>query len=156
MKINQLVEQEMNVRKLNWDGRPKIGCLVESKLVRLYYGASLKTVKRIFKEGIYAKDDGYVLCAAEPNTALLHSIIRILGESTNPSFIISRNEKVVFVIDVPRKYIKEAISEEKFFDKELYESWGKSDVEYYALVDVKIKNHIPVNWIKGYMTKNDG
>jgi len=154
MKINQLIEQEVIVRKLDWSGRPTIGWLAESKSVRLYYGTLLKTVKRIFKEGIYAGDDGYILCAAEPNTASLHSIIRILGESTEHKFSISKNKRAVFVIDVPRKYIEETASENRFFNKELYESWGKSDVEYYALIDVKVKNHVPVNWIKGYMIKD--
>lgn len=155
MKINQLIEQEVKNRKLKWNNRPDIGWLIESDTIRLYYGTDIRNTKKIFKEGIYANTDGYVLCAAEPNTAQLHSVIRILSESKQTDHSISNNQKAIFIVDVPKKYTNQINSEARLYDKELYESWGKSDIEYYALVDVKIKNHIPVDWIKGYMIQND-
>ena len=41
----------------------------------------------------------------------------------------------------------------RFTNKELYERWGKSDVEYYALIEVRIPEYIPVEFIKGYIKK---
>ena len=62
------------------------------------------------------------------------------------------------VVDLPQGFTtKNPIFTEndKVTNKELYEGWGKSDVEYYALVEVFVPKYIPVNYIKGYMVKND-
>ena len=114
------------------------------------------------KEGIYAGSDGYVLCAAEPNTAYLHAAMRcMLRENKYDSFSVPSKTRAIFVLDVPLRYLNEKhlLAEgdkaEYLKNKELYEEWGKSDVEYYSLIDVKIPEHIPVDFVKGYMIRND-
>ena len=134
----------------------RLAGLLRAKSARLYYGTSISNIKHIFKEGIYAGEDGYVLCAAEPNTASLHSTIRILSKTSNPEFSIPQNEKVVFSIDVPRRYIKESdIREENFLIK-AYMNLGVNQMLNIMLwLTLKMKNHIPVDWIRGYMVKDD-
>ena len=118
--------------------------------LRIYYGTSENEVANILENGIYADESGYVKCALEPYTAHYHAMP--LLETYD------KDNRVVFVIDIPTNhstnnplYIESGPST----DKDLYESWGKSDVEFYALVDVTTPKHIPISCIKGYMVKDD-
>ena len=153
MKITQLLNPNIEEKKIKWNGAPKIGWLRESDTIRLYYGSDKSKAKKIFKEGIFVGSDGYILCAIEPNTAYLHSTMRNLQETI--SFSSSTNsDRCVYVIDLPRKYLKSIKeADDKIASKKLYETWGKSDVEYYALIDVKLSKIIEPQYIKGFMVK---
>lgn len=158
MKIDQIVKEDVSVRRLKWTNNPTIGWIREGQLCRLYYGTPLNKVKAILREGIFAGDDGYILCAAEPNTAYSHAAMRILMSESKYNTVSITTNRAVFVVDVPRLFLKTAVIENdqynRFTTRKLYESWGKSDVEYYALIGVKVQSHIPVRHLKGYMVKD--
>lgn len=147
MKIGDIVKEHIAVKKLDWVQDPDIGWFLESNPCRVYYGAHQDDVADIMENGIFADDDGYVKCAIEPHTAHFHATP--LTES------VENDKRVVFVIDIPQEFSK-ANPLYTEFDKEknLYESWGKSDAEFYALTDISVPKHIPVKYIKGYMVKN--
>lgn len=150
MKPSELFDQHVKSKKMEWVNDPDIGCFVTSDLVKLYYGASANQIKFVFENGIHADDTGYICCALEPYTANSHAMP--LTESYE------EDSRVVFVVEMPASYSKTHpiyCESEKISDKELYESWGKSDAEFYALVKVEVPNHIPAKFIKGYMVKDD-
>lgn len=150
MKKSELFEQNIKSKKIDWISDPEIGWFMESNTIRLYYGASEKDINSILENGIYADDNGYVRCSLEPYTAYYHAMP--LTESYK------EDKRVVFVMDIPASYTSKNplfIESETITNKKLYESWGKSDVEFYALADVEVPRHIPVKFIKGYMVKND-
>ena len=149
MKISDLVTEQVKTKKIDWAEDPTIGWFMDHDPLRVYYGASESDVANILENGIYADESGYVKCALEPYTAHLHAMP--LLETYD------KDNRVVFVIDIPTNqstsnplYVEKGSAT----DKDLYESWGKSDVEFYALVDIKTPKHIPVNFIKGYMIKD--
>ena len=150
MKSTDLFVSRPTTKKIEWESDPSIGWFMESNPFRVYYGAPKDEVANILENGIFADDDGYVKCALEPYTA--HYQAMPLTESCE------NDKRVVFIVDIPTNYsIKNPVYTEdaRVTDKELYENWGKSDAEYYALAEVCIPKHIPVTCIKGYMIKND-
>lgn len=154
MRFSNIVTETVNTKKLDWVRNPKIGFVAESTRTRLYYGCDTSKLKKIFREGIYGSDDGYIMCSAEPYTALSHATMRqALTESLDD------NSRAVVVVDVPlsffndREIVVENDRHRRFTNTKLYEEWGKSDCEYYALINVMVPDHIPVQWIRGYMTK---
>lgn len=156
MKIESIFEDTTKRKRLSWDGNPSIGWLLNNNKINLYHGITLEKLDSVFKEGIYADDSGFVLCSAEPNTALyqaqMNAVLREDRIKTLPS-----KDRAVCVITLPSLFLynKQLVVENdlsnRFTDNKLYESWGKSDAEYYALIDVNVPNHIPVEFIKGYM-----
>ncbi len=158
MKFDQMMNEAVNSRTLGWINNPSLGWIAGSELMRFYYGTNTTKVKQILRDGIYAGDDGYVLLATEPYSALEHSQMR---SPLIEGMMFDDNDGIVFVVEFPRNYLSkkhllvENDREERFTNKELYENWGKSDVEYYALIEVRVPEYIPVEFIKGY-TKNNG
>lgn len=149
MIFNEIVKEEIKSKKLDWNNNPDIGDIKNSKTVSLYYGTYTKDVKNIFREGIYAGKDGYVLCALEPYTAIAYAAMSdSLKESAVPL-----QDRIIFKINIPRRFVSNNIVVNN--NNGDYKDWGKSDVEYYALNEVRISNHIPVEFIEGYMIKND-
>lgn len=158
MKFDSIVNETISNKVLGWAENPSIGWIADSNLMRFYYGTHQSKIKKVLRDGIYAADDGYVLLAAEPYTAITHAHMRSpLKESR---IFPNKDELVVFVVDVPKQYllkkhlVVENDKQSRFTNKKLYEKWGKSDVEYYALIDVLIPEYIPNRFIKGYMRKD--
>lgn len=155
MKIKSILEETVKNKIFEWNSNPSIGWIENNDNFTLYYGTHMAKAKIILNEGIHASDDGYVLCSLEPNTALIHSRMRnLLCESEQPFSIVGT--PIVFAIDFPSSfYDKMTVLEdpEKRMNKKIYESWGKSDAEYYALTTIGVPKHIPINYIKGYMVK---
>ena len=150
MRKSELIEQAIKSKKIDWISDPEIGWFLESDPIRLYYGAKENEIASILENGIYADENGYVCCSLDPYTANYHAMP--LTESYN------EDKRVVFVIDIPASYTAKNpffVESERITDKKLYEKWGKSDVEFYALENVEVPKHIPVKFIKGYMVKND-
>ncbi len=152
MKFSELLNNSVMDKKMKWEDDPKIGWFMESDPITLYYGTQQNNIDAILEQGILADSSGYVTCAIEPYTAFSQG--SLLTES------ISKQKRVVFVIEMPLEFSKNnPIVVENGYEKlengELYEEWGKSDVEYYALIEAKISKLIPVNFIKGYMVRDD-
>ena len=150
MKSFDLFETLIYTKKIDWESDPFIGWFMESNPFRVYYGAHIDEAANILENGIFADDGGYIKCALEPYTAYYQAMP--LTESYD------NDKRVVFVIEIPAEYsTKNPVYTEdiRVTDKELYENWGKSDAEYYALAEVGIPKHISIGYIKGYMVKND-
>lgn len=155
MKIGSILEETIKNKIIPWNNNPTIGWINGGNNFTLYYGTDESKVKSILNEGIYASDDGYVLCSLEPNTALINSRMRSLLCESDQLFSVVKTP-VVFAISLPTSLasnMKVFEDPKERMNKEIYESWGKSDAEYYALIAVGIPEHIPVNYIKGYMVK---
>lgn len=158
MKFDQIIDEAVNSRVIGWNNNPSIGWIAGSDLMHFYYGTDVTKVKQILRDGIYAGDDGYVLLAAEPYSALAHSQMR---SQLIEGMMFDDNDDIIIVVEFPRNYLAkkhllvENDSAGRFTNKELYENWGKSDVEYYALIEVRVPEYVPVEFIKGY-TKNNG
>lgn len=149
MIFNEIVKEEIKLKKLDWNNNPVIGDIKNSKTVSLYYGTHTSNIRNVFREGIYAGNDGYVLCSLEPHTAFAYAAMsNTIQESAVPS-----QDRMVFKITVPYNFVSNNIVVNN--NNGDYTDWGKSDVEYYALNEVRVLNHIPVEFIEGYMTKND-
>ncbi len=155
MKINSLVNVAAENKKMLWNNDPKIGWVFESESITLYYGTIQSNVTKILREGIYAGEDGHILCSLEPNTAVIHSTMRsLISESGRPFTMV--DTPIVFAVNFPYSfYSKMVIFEDpnERMNQEIYESWGKSDVEYYAFINIGIPDHISVERITGYMVK---
>lgn len=154
MRIESIVKETVKNKQIDWLHNPKIGWIEESDTVVLYYGTTQSNLQKILREGIYAGPHGYVLCAVEPYTALVHARMRSLICESNTPFSVNETP-VVFAVGFSMSNQKTRIIEDpkRRMRKELYESWGKSDVEYYALIGIGVLNHIPVKYIDGYMVK---
>lgn len=150
MKFDNLVQIDVKEKILEWEDNPSIGWFLDSDIMKFYYSASSNEVENILSEGIYAEDE-FVKLYAEPYTA--SSFSRIKSKT---------KDSVIFVIEMPQQYlirknytlVIENDDNEQFSNKELYEKWDKSDVEYYALIEINVPNHIPLKFIKGYIEKN--
>lgn len=155
MLIDNIVKETVKNKQIDWTYNPRIGWLAEADTIVLYYGTTKSNLQKILREGIYANDKGYVLCSLEPNTALVHARMRSLVYESSTPFSI-KEIPVVFKINFPYSfYSKMVVFEDpnKRMEKNIYESWGKSDSEYYALINVGVPNHISVKYINGYMVK---
>lgn len=154
MRFTSIVSETVQNKKLPWVKNPEIGFLAESPRTRLYYGCDSSKLKTIFREGIFAAEDGYIMCSAEPYTALSHATMR---QSISES--IDDTTRCVVVVDIPlgffdkQELVIENDSKKRFTNQKLYEEWGRADCEYYALIGVRVPDHIPVSWIQGWMTK---
>lgn len=156
MKFDHIIDESVNSKVLEWIDNPTIGWIADADPMRFYYGVPAAKVKQILRDGIFAGSDGHVLVSAEPYSALAHSQMRSLLVE---GMMFNDKESVVFVVEFPRNYLSkrhlliENDIQFRFTNKELYERWGKSDVEYYALIEVRIPEYIPVEFIKGYIKK---
>lgn len=155
MKINSIVDEMVKNKRMDWINNPTIGWVEDSNTMVLYYGTTQSNLQKILREGIYAGRDGYVLCSLEPNTALIHARMRSLVCESNSPFSIKETPVIFSVVFPSSFYNKMTVIKDpkRRMKKKVYESWGKSDVEYYALISVGISNHIPVKYINGYMVK---
>ncbi len=156
MKFDKIIDEAVKNKGFGWINNPSIGWISDADPMRFYYGTTASNIKKILLDGIYAGDDGYVLMAAEPHSALAHASMRspfIEGS------MFDEEQNVIFIVEFPRSYLAkshllvENDRQARFTNKELYEDWGKSDVEYYALIEVRVPEYIPVEFIKGYTTK---
>ena len=155
MKIRSILEETIKNKSIPWNNNPTIGWINSGNNITLYYGTDESKVRSILNEGIYASDDGFVLCSLEPNTALINSRMRNLLCESDQLFSVVKTP-VVFAIGFPKSLASKITLLEdpkERMNKKLYESWGKSDAEYYALISVGIPEHISINYIKGYMVK---
>lgn len=149
MKTFDLVSEQTTTKKIEWTDDPLTGWFLESNPCRLYIGVQEDNISNILENGIFADDDGYIKCALEPYTAHFHAMP--LTES------VTDDKRAIVVVDLPQSFtVNNPIytESEKVTNKDLYEAWGKSDAEYYALVEVLVPKYIPANYIKGYMVKN--
>lgn len=172
MKIEKLLEQ---TKQMPWDSRPKIGWWLDNNPVRFYHGTHIRNLEGILENGIYAPKEGYtagwVSLALEPNTAFGYAAMSGSGGETNFRSLGTKatstpaNERVVFVLEIPQSYFQSKMGTqggnvEEYRDRltnpELYKKWkemGKSDAEYYAITEIRIPKHVPVEFIVGWMKK---
>lgn len=157
MKIDNLINEAYNDKKMDWNGNPSLGWHSRNAFNTFYYGTSLSNVKTCLRDGIHSKiKNGDVILSVEPNTAFAQAGLSLQINETKINT--SWNDRAVIQLSIPNKYLKghRLIIEngkDRLTNRELYENWGKSDVEYYALINVRIPMFIPPEYITGYMVR---
>lgn len=161
---------ESKIKKVPFERLPKIGWWEDNKTLTLYHGTHINNIEYIEKNGLVSPKDGYtsgiVSLALEPNTSWGYASMsgtggeaafRSAGANVKTT---SHSERVVFVIKMPLSYVKKNIlpinydtSKDKLNKRELFDAWKKSDQEYYALTELKLKVPVASKYIKSYMVK---
>lgn len=158
MKIENLITESYTDKKLEWDGNPSLGWHKSWPNTTFYYGTPLTNVKNCLREGIHPinKNDD-VIVSVEPNTAFAQAALSL---QINESIINAPwCDRAVIQLSIPQKYLKghklviENDINTRLSNNRLYENWDKSDVEYYALINVRMPMFIPPEYIIGYMVR---
>jgi hypothetical protein len=151
---------------------PKIGWWLDKKIVTFYHGTHKSNLPYIEKTGILAPREGptagLVSIALEPNTS--HGYAAMSGAGGESAFRaagasvknVPHADRITFILAIPQSYFfprmapqrgnvsseKDKLTNKNRYDKEIKN--GKSDVEYYALTEIRLPNSIPLQYIKSY------
>lgn len=161
------------IKKTSWTKMPMIGWWLDNDPITFYHGTHVRNLEFIEKNGIIAPTSGptagWVSLALEPNTAFGYASMsgaggesgfRAAGASpvaTPPS------ERIVFELLIPKSIVISRMAPERgamqstknrLKDKEEYENWTRSDVEYYALTEIRMPKKVAKKFIKSYMVKS--
>lgn len=159
-----------NIKELQWNGNPKIGWWEENSSLILYHGTHWSNIEYISKNGITAPNSGptanWVSLALEPNTAFGYASMggesgfRAAGAKAKT---ILPEDRIVLVLKLPMPYVKKFMETEfrgnvketktKLTNKTEYDSWKRSDQEYYALTELRFPKNVPSKYIVGFMRK---
>ena len=160
------------LKKIAWDKMPKIGWWLDNKTITFYHGTHKRNLDFIEKNGIIAPTEGptagWVSLALEPNTAFGYAAMSGLGgesgfraagakvTSTPPK------DRIIFKLEIPKSMVLKKMAPERgamqstkmrLKDPDEYKKWGKSDIEYYALTEIRFPKKVDKKYIKGYMVK---
>ena len=166
-----------------WNGTPEIGWWLDSDVITFYHGTHINNLNGILESGIFAPKEGYtagkISLALEPNTAFGYASMSGAGGETafrskgTGAAHTPGNERVIFIIQIPKNVIKENMIAArgnmedyrmKLVDETLYQQWregkggesydaSKFDQQYYALTEIRLPEHVPAEYIVGYMQK---
>lgn len=162
--------ENMMIRKLPWNGRPRIGWWQDNKTVTMYHGTHLRNLESVSKNGIdrFDPNTGMISMAFEPNTAYGYAAMSGAGGEANFRKVgakpvnTPKEERMVLVFEIPMDFIKKHYDpkfsgntpkeKEKITNKLKYKPGA--DFNYYALTELRFKAKIPVKYLVGYMLKN--
>jgi len=177
-----ILQELFESTEMPWVDKPAIGWWLDSDPVTFYHGTNARNLQGVLDKGIFAPTDGptanWVSLALDPKTSLGYasmtggeSSFRDAGKNAKH---VPTNERVVFVIQLVQSYFLPKMAEArgnmdnkrtKLSDEGRYREWVESktkqfgkypnvfDLEYYALTEIRLPKHIPVQYIKGYMFK---
>ena len=149
---------------------PKIGWWLSKPKTVFYHASHIDNVDSILENGLNApksgSTDGWVSLALSPYTAFGYASMSG-GETTfrsggYQSKHVPPNQRAVFIIEIPQKYFITKMADrrgnidiykEKLNNEELYKQWKGSDSAYYDLTEIRLPNHVPSKFIKGWMIK---
>ncbi len=159
-----------SINKLPFDKNPKIGWWLDNDPITFYHGTHINNLSFIIKNGIVAPKEGstkdWVSLALEPFTGRGYASMsgvggetafRSAGKSVKTT---PMKDRIVFVVKLPKKLVLSKMAPErgamqstinKLKDKSEYESWSRTDMEYYALTEIRMPKIIKPKYIKGYM-----
>ena len=160
-------------KKVTMSRFPKIGWWLDHDPVTFYHGTHEKHVKSIIKTGLRAPSEGstagWVSLAIEPNTG--HGYAAMSGEGGESGFRnagkkavnVPHSERATLIIQIPQSdFMKKMAAERgamqstknRLKDKEEYDrlvtNGRMSDVEYYALTEIRYPLIVPAKYIKAY------
>jgi hypothetical protein len=157
-------------KKLPWIKNPEIGWWRDSDPLRVYHGTHKDNLESVLKNGLNQKDKdtGKISLALDPFTAFGYaamsggeSSFRKAGEKAVTTSI---EDRVVVIFEIPMEWILEfydetlsgnvGIAKVHLKDKEIYDKWNKTDKEYYAVTELRVKQVVPKKFIVGYSFKN--
>lgn len=147
---------------------PQIGWWRDNDPLTLYHGTHKRNLESILENGISAPKSGptagWVSLALEPNTAFGYASMS--GESAfraagAKAVHVPMKDRVVLVLEIKWSDLEgkftfggnTEIPYSHLTQKELYDRWKKSDIEYYQQAEIRVPKHVPAKYIKGYMTK---
>ncbi len=161
---------EKKIKKVPFNKNPKIGWWLDSDPITFYHGTHIDNLEFISKNGIVAPKEGstkdWVSLALEPFTGRGYAAMsgvggetafRSAGKKVKSTPI---KDRIVFVIELPKKLVLSKMAPErgavqstkrKLTDKDLYNSWTKTDQEYYQLTEIRMPKVVAPKFIKGYM-----
>lgn len=155
--------------KLTWPKTLNIGWWQEQNKLTMYHGTNKANFQLIAENGLTKKDPntGMISLAFEPNTAQGYASMyggeaqfRAVGAK---AVHVPLSDRIVFAFEIPMDWLKSRMDPKlggntppekaKLLNKELYEKFDKSDIEYYALTEIRVNTEVPSSFIIGYMTK---
>ena len=162
---------EEGIKKIPFDKNPKIGWWLDNDPITFYHGTHIDNLEFIIKNGIKAPTEGYtkdwVSLALDPFTGRGYAAMSGVGGETafrsagKKVKTTPMNERIVFKIQLPKSLVLKKMAKgrgemqstlNRLKDKKEYENWTKSDVEYYALTEIRMPKKIDTKFIKGYAT----
>ncbi len=169
-KFLKLVENEMP-----FDKDPKIGWWKDQgDHYTMYHGTHKKNVAGIMKSGIKAPSSGstkgWVSMTHDPYTAHAYASMHG-GESAfrgakDRAETTPHKDRRVMVAHIPKDWAHANMNQQMrgnvgtaqhhLSDRSKYDSHkasGKTDHEYYQTTELRFKQHVPAEFIKGYMQK---
>ena len=167
---------EEKIKRVKFNSGPanyKKGWWLEKDVITFFHGTHEKNLAFIEKNGIVAPTEGstagWVSLALEPSTA--HGYAAMSGAGGETSFRsagakvqnVPHNERITFVVKIPKKEVLAKMAPERgamqstkgrLTDEQNYldaKKKGMSDVEYYALTEIRWPKVVPTKYIVGYM-----
>jgi len=175
MKAIELFENT----ELQWNKNPQIGWWLDNDPVTFYHGTHMRNIEGILKHGIFAPSEGptagKVSLALDPYTAFGYAAMG--GDGGESSFrgagqkakTTPPSDRVVFVLEIPQNYFlprmvdaRSSMTDQagKLDDRREYENFKRTAIApnntdhlYYALTEIRLPEHVPAEFIKGYMFK---
>lgn len=160
--------KEAKVKEIPWESDPKIGWWEDQDPITLYHGTHISKKSSILENGLDKKDSstGMISLALEPNTgfgyASMYGGEADFRKAGSKAKISPEEERIVFVFEIPQEWIKKNLDprlggnmgRRKYLkDRSLYQKHKGKDFQYYQLLELRVSNEVPSNFIKGYMFK---
>lgn len=167
-------EEDHGISEIPWNPNPKIGWWKDGETMTMYHGTHQSRVGQIAKSGLKAPESGptagWVSMTHDPHTA--HGYASMTGGESafraagSKARTVPHHERVVLVHEIPRDWAEKNMnphmrgnmesSRGKLTDKSQYDSHsaaGKPDHEYYQTSELRFKDSIPREFLKGYMRR---
>ena len=162
------------IKRLPWNKDPKIGWHEDGDTLIMHHGTHERNLKGIAQNGINAPNKGptkgWVSMTHDPNTA--HGYASMTGgesafrSSNRRPTSTPHHERATIVAHIPRTWAQKNMDHHfrgntddvvgNLRNKQNYQQHkaaGKPDNEYYQKTELRFKQHIPPEFIKGYMKK---
>ena len=160
MRLLQYINK--SIKKVPWSD-PKIGWWLDKDVITLYHGSHIKNIDFIKKNGILPAQEGYtegrIYLAFEPYTA--RGYASMAGQGGESKFrdagtkakTTPMNERVVFIVKLPKEYILKHGKMNRSSTKEEYIKANKPDYKFYELWEVSLFDKIDPKYIVGWMQR---
>jgi hypothetical protein len=161
------------IKKISWAKMPKIGWWLENDKITFYHGTHFRNLEFIEKNGILAPTSGptagWVSLALTNTTAFGYAAMSGAGGESGFRAAGSKvtstppKDRIVFVLKIPKSYVLKNMAPERgamqstknrLKDRNEYEKWSKTDMEYYDLTEIRFPKKVPKKFIVGYMQKS--
>jgi len=170
-------------RRIPFEHNPKIGWWRDHDHMIGYHGTHARNVDTIMQNGIDRPDPktGMISITHDPHTAHGYAAMSASGGEAHfrdartgsgaPNAVHTPHEhRAVVKMRLPMKWVHDNMDHtlrgnighvrDRMADKNHYDAWrkanpGKGDHEYYATSEIRIRKHIPPEYIVGYMKRKD-